>query len=272
MVDQVTPRRCDKPSCGQPAAAGLSFRYDTGEVWLHDLADEPHPSRYDLCQRHAGDLTVPRGWQLVDERTASVHSIAPPAEAGQPPDQVAVGGGSPDPGGPGSSGPRGPSAGDNRYAQLSAELPRLAAEVGAHPPGEAGHDADAGARGFGQSGAGPVGDGVTAGRADGAASRSGEAGDPPGAAGDDRPTGPPATSRGLTPADVPGGGGVVLDFFDRSREREGRPTAEPEGQGGGSDRRGRDPEDPDPDPEGGDDRAGAHHDLDDPDDGPVTPT
>ncbi|PSO53297.1 MAG: hypothetical protein BRC31_03180, partial [Actinobacteria bacterium QS_5_72_10] len=36
------------------------------------------------------------------------------------------------------------------------------------------------------------------------------------------PLGPPATSRGLTPADVPGGGGVVVDFFDRSRERQAR--------------------------------------------------
>jgi hypothetical protein len=187
MRDQPAPRRCDKPSCGESAAASLSFRYDTGEVWLSDLAEQAHPSRYDLCQRHAEELTVPRGWQRVDERTASVHAIAPPADAGQARDRVAVGEGTAGPGTAG--GDRSHRA--NRYAELSADLPRLAAEAGVGP----------------SEATGPAG-----GEAEHGAPHGREGG----------PLGPPATSRGLTPADVPGGGGVVVDFFDRSRERQAR--------------------------------------------------
>jgi hypothetical protein len=41
-------------------------------VWLDHLSDERDPHDYDLCQRHAGRLTVPRGWQLRDRRGADV--------------------------------------------------------------------------------------------------------------------------------------------------------------------------------------------------------
>ncbi len=41
-------------------------------MWLTDLADEGHPSTYDLCARHAESLTVPFGWQLRDLR----HGVA----------------------------------------------------------------------------------------------------------------------------------------------------------------------------------------------------
>lgn len=123
-------QRCDKPNCGNPAAASFSFRYETGELWIGDLA-EPHPSRYDLCHYHAEHLTAPRGWERIDERTASVERLPLAAEAGQAErewGQVAVGGGSVSPGhGAGSTGRPG-----NRYAALSAELPRLAAEVRAN--------------------------------------------------------------------------------------------------------------------------------------------
>lgn len=183
-------QRCDKPNCGDPAAASFSFRYDTGEVWIGDLA-EPHPSRYDLCHYHAEHLTAPRGWERIDERTASVEHLPFAAETGQAWGQVAVGGGSVSPGGGGggtvSSGAGSTGRPGNRYAALSAELPRLAAEV------QASEEADDAA-------------------SDSEASR----------------VGPPITSRELSPmpADAPGAGGVVLDF-DRPRERRDAAHAEP---------------------------------------------
>ncbi len=120
-------QRCDKPNCGNPAAASFSFRYETGELWLGDLA-EPHPSRYDLCHYHAEHLTAPRGWERIDERTGSVERLPLAADAEREWGQVAVGGGSVSPGrGAGDTGRPG-----NRYAALSAELPRLAAEVRAN--------------------------------------------------------------------------------------------------------------------------------------------
>lgn len=138
MGDQPSQRRCGKPGCTAPAAASLSFRYATSEVWILDLA-EPHPSRYDLCRPHAEQLTVPRGWERVDERTASVESIAPARAESEEEWQIAVGGGGSG-GGSGGGARRG-----NRYAELSAQLPRLAAEVGTstgtgeHDSGDAAH-------------------------------------------------------------------------------------------------------------------------------------
>ncbi len=60
-------RSCIKTGCRWPAAATLSYRYTTSEVWLSDLGED-HPATHDLCPHHADDLRVPRGWALVDER------------------------------------------------------------------------------------------------------------------------------------------------------------------------------------------------------------
>lgn len=125
-------RRCDKPNCGKPAAANFTFRYETSEVWVGDLV-EPHPSRYDLCHAHAEQLTAPRGWQLIDDRDATVERLPFAAGAEQHEGQMAVGGGSAASTGP----PRSAGRPGNRYAGLSAQLPRLAAEVHAgEEPGE----------------------------------------------------------------------------------------------------------------------------------------
>lgn len=185
-------QRCDKPNCGNPAAASFSFRYDTGEVWIGDLA-EPHPSRYDLCHYHAEHLTAPRGWERIDERTASVEHLPFAAEAGREWGQVAVGGGSVSPG----SGTGRPG---NRYAALSAELPRLAAEV------QASDEADDAASDSDASGIGPP---LTS-----------------------RELSP-------MPADAPGAGGVVLDF-DGPRERRDAAHTEQRAAdpAGGDERRG----------------------------------
>lgn len=99
-------RTCRRPGCQGSATATLSFRYDSAEALLLDLVDEPHPSRWDLCKLHADTLSVPRGWDLIDRREGS----APP-----PPPQPTV------------------SPRHNRYAELKARLPALAAEQG-HPP------------------------------------------------------------------------------------------------------------------------------------------
>jgi hypothetical protein len=61
-------RQCARPECGEPAAATLSYQYSSSTVWLDDVADEPHPSTYDLCRRHAAAMTVPNGWRLDDRR------------------------------------------------------------------------------------------------------------------------------------------------------------------------------------------------------------
>lgn len=72
-------RSCTKMGCRWPAAATLSYRYATAEVWLSDLAED-HPSTHDLCPHHADALRVPRGWSLVDDRRP-VEAVHEPSAA-----------------------------------------------------------------------------------------------------------------------------------------------------------------------------------------------
>ncbi len=108
-------RTCSKTACRWPAAASLSYRYDTKQVWLLDLAEQPDPSLYDLCPHHADNLVVMRGWDRVDLRTPPEPVIEPAGrdllpESGSPP-----------------VGPRG--YGGNRYQALVDDLPRVAASL-----------------------------------------------------------------------------------------------------------------------------------------------
>jgi hypothetical protein len=50
----------------------LSYAYADGVVWLEDLVSEAHPMIHDLCAMHADGVRVPRGWELRDERGATV--------------------------------------------------------------------------------------------------------------------------------------------------------------------------------------------------------
>lgn len=118
-----TLRSCRRPGCGWSATASLSFRYATGQVWLLDLSSSPDPSLYDLCTSHADTLTVPRGWERVDERTAAVEQ-APASRAVLAPHRTAA---SESVGACRSEGRR------NRYEGLSRDLPRLAARLAAEP-------------------------------------------------------------------------------------------------------------------------------------------
>ena len=125
-------RTCSRAGCRQPATASLSFRYATSQAWLLDLAETPDPSLYDLCPAHADALTVPRGWERVDQRTP-----APPQPATETAGHAAAGGrapaaeGRPAPHAPDHRAEHRPARPPNRYAALSAELPRLAAELAA---------------------------------------------------------------------------------------------------------------------------------------------
>jgi len=58
-------RSCARPGCGDPATATFGYDYAERTVFLDPLADEAHPASYDVCRRHADNLSVPRGWQLV---------------------------------------------------------------------------------------------------------------------------------------------------------------------------------------------------------------
>ncbi len=61
-------RQCSRTGCSDHAAVTLTYQYDHAQVWLDALSDERDPHGYDLCARHAGRLTVPQGWQVLDRR------------------------------------------------------------------------------------------------------------------------------------------------------------------------------------------------------------
>jgi hypothetical protein len=61
-------RSCARPGCNQHATATLTYDYANRSAWLDRLTTEGHPMTHDLCDRHAGSLSVPRGWRLDDRR------------------------------------------------------------------------------------------------------------------------------------------------------------------------------------------------------------
>jgi hypothetical protein len=61
-------RHCSRPTCSDVAVVTLTYEYRRSQVWLDHLAVDRDPHAYDLCRRHADDLSVPLGWHLADRR------------------------------------------------------------------------------------------------------------------------------------------------------------------------------------------------------------
>lgn len=59
------PRRCSRAACSASAVATLTYAYADSTAVLGPLAPYVEPHSYDLCDRHADRLTVPRGWEVV---------------------------------------------------------------------------------------------------------------------------------------------------------------------------------------------------------------
>jgi hypothetical protein len=95
----------------------LSFRYDARQASLVDLTDQKHPAHYDLCGVHADVLIVPKGWERLDRRS--------PAPDPKPAIEALVRVIDKPPAAPTRL---------NRYAALTAELPRLAEACGLTVP------------------------------------------------------------------------------------------------------------------------------------------
>jgi hypothetical protein len=70
------PRTCSRPGCADRASSTLAYEYRASTAWLDDLADDAHPSTYDLCHGHAGTLSVPKGWDLRDRRRGKATHLA----------------------------------------------------------------------------------------------------------------------------------------------------------------------------------------------------
>ena len=67
---------CMRSDCQQPATAQLTYDYANHCVWLAPLVHEAEPGEWPMCTRHADGLTVPRGWQRIDDREPVVPMFA----------------------------------------------------------------------------------------------------------------------------------------------------------------------------------------------------
>lgn len=67
-------RRCSKPECVKPAVATLTYVYAESTAVVGPLASVSEPHSYDLCEEHAGRLTVPRGWEVLRHESEFVDS------------------------------------------------------------------------------------------------------------------------------------------------------------------------------------------------------
>ena len=71
----IASRQCSRTGCSDAAAVTLTYDYRQSQVWMDRLAPERNPHDYDMCDRHANRLSVPRGWHLDDRRGARRNSL-----------------------------------------------------------------------------------------------------------------------------------------------------------------------------------------------------
>lgn len=71
----IASRQCSRSGCSDAAAVTLTYDYRQSQVWIDRLAPERDPHHYDMCDRHAERLSVPRGWHLDDRRGARRNAL-----------------------------------------------------------------------------------------------------------------------------------------------------------------------------------------------------
>ncbi len=71
----IASRQCSRSGCSDSAAVTLTYDYGQSQVWIDRLAPERNPHHYDMCDRHAERLSVPRGWHLDDRRGARRNAL-----------------------------------------------------------------------------------------------------------------------------------------------------------------------------------------------------
>ena len=84
-------RCCSRTACKQPPVYTLTYVYRDSTAVLGPLAAYVEPHCYDLCEKHAARLVVPRGWDVVrlppdpaQERADDLEALATVVrEAGQ---------------------------------------------------------------------------------------------------------------------------------------------------------------------------------------------
>ena len=61
----MNPRCCSRTACKQSPVYTLTYVYRDSTAVLGPLAAYVEPHCYDLCEKHAARLVVPRGWDVM---------------------------------------------------------------------------------------------------------------------------------------------------------------------------------------------------------------
>ena len=61
----MSSRCCSRTACKHPPVYTLTYVYRDSTAVLGPLAAYTEPHCYDLCEKHAARLVVPRGWDVV---------------------------------------------------------------------------------------------------------------------------------------------------------------------------------------------------------------
>lgn len=61
----MSSRCCSRTACKQSPVYTLTYVYKESTAVLGPLATYSDPHSWDLCEKHAGRLVVPRGWDVV---------------------------------------------------------------------------------------------------------------------------------------------------------------------------------------------------------------
>ena len=65
---------CARPGCQGEAVAWLTYDYAGQRVWLDGEPGLEDGDQWGLCAAHAGRLSSPRGWTLIDRRLGQTTS------------------------------------------------------------------------------------------------------------------------------------------------------------------------------------------------------
>ena len=121
----MNSRCCSRTACKQPPVYTLTYVYRDSTAVLGPLAAYVEPHCYDLCEKHAARLVVPRGWDVLrlppdpaQERADDLEALA---------NVVREAGGS---GGTGRPAGQGNSGRPERVERLGQPRPPIAEPVG----------------------------------------------------------------------------------------------------------------------------------------------
>ena len=98
----MNSRCCSRTACKQPPVYTLTYVYRDSTAVLGPLAAYVEPHCYDLCEKHAARLVVPRGWDVVrlprdpaqeraDDLEALANAVREAAPPGSPAEPVGQG-------------------------------------------------------------------------------------------------------------------------------------------------------------------------------------